>query len=255
MHFAAFAYVGESVKSPKKYYKNNIANSLNLLESMLKHNVKKIIFSSTCATYGNPLSLPITESHPQNPINPYGQSKLVVENMLKDFHHAYGLNYVILRYFNAAGASMLFDIGESHEPETHLIPLVLQAALGQRESLSIFGNDYPTKDGSCVRDYIHVDDLANAHILALKYLLNGGKSDVFNLGNGEGFSIFEIIECTEKLCGRKIPYIIESRRAGDPATLIGSSAKAGEILGFSPQFHKMESILSSALRWHTNKRY
>lgn len=255
MHFAAFAYVGESVKDPSKYYHNNVANSLNLLESMRKANVKNIIFSSTCATYGHPLHLPITESHPQSPINPYGYSKLVVENMLKDFSHAYGLNYVILRYFNAAGASMLFNIGESHSPETHLIPLLLQTALGQRESLSIYGDDYPTKDGSCIRDYIHIDDLANAHILALKYLLNGGKSEAFNLGNGEGFSIFELLECASRLCGRQIPYTIESRREGDPAVLIGDSSKAKEILGWKAHFADIETILSSALAWHSNPRY
>ena len=255
MHFAAFAYVGESVKDPSKYYCNNVANSLNLLESMRKANVKNIIFSSTCATYGNPLHLPITESHPQNPINPYGYSKLVVENMLKDFSHAYGINYCILRYFNAAGASMLFNIGESHSPETHLIPLLLQTALGQREFLSIYGDDYPTKDGSCVRDYIHIDDLANAHILALKYLLNGGKSEAFNLGNGEGFSIFELVECASNLCNKKIPYIIESRREGDPATLIGDSSKAQQILGWKAHFADIETILSSALNWHSNPRY
>ena len=255
MHFAAFAYVGESVKDPGKYYYNNIANSLNLLESMRKANVKNIIFSSTCATYGNPLHLPITESHPQNPINPYGYSKLVVENMLKDFSHAYGLEYVILRYFNAAGASMLFNIGESHSPETHLIPLLLQTALGQRESLSIYGDDYPTKDGSCIRDYIHIDDLANAHILALKYLLNGGKSEAFNLGNGLGFSIFELLECASRLCGKQIPSRLESRREGDPATLIGDSTKAQQILGWKAHFADIETILSSALNWHRNPRY
>ncbi|WP_238701906.1 UDP-glucose 4-epimerase GalE [Helicobacter bilis] len=255
MHFAAFAYVGESVKDPSKYYYNNVANSLNLLESMRKANVKNIIFSSTCATYGNPLHLPITESHPQNPINPYGYSKLVVENMLKDFSHAYGLEYVILRYFNAAGASMLFDIGESHSPETHLIPLLLQTALGQREVLSIYGDDYPTKDGSCIRDYIHIDDLANAHILALKYLLNGGKSEAFNLGNGLGFSIFELLECASRLCGKQIPYTIESRREGDPAALIGDSTKAKQILGWKAHFADIETILSSALNWHSNPRY
>lgn len=255
MHFAAFAYVGESVKDPSKYYYNNIANSLNLLESMRKANVKNIIFSSTCATYGNPLHLPITESHPQNPINPYGYSKLVVENMLKDFSRAYELNYVILRYFNAAGASKLFNIGESHSPETHLIPLLLQTALGQRESLHIYGDDYPTKDGSCVRDYIHIDDLASAHILALTHLLNGGKSEAFNLGNGEGFSIFELLECASRLCGRQIPYTIESRREGDPATLIGDSTKAQQILGWKAHFADIETILSSALAWHSNPRY
>ena len=255
MHFAAFAYVGESVKDPSKYYYNNVANSLNLLESMRKAHIKNIIFSSTCATYGNPLHLPITESHPQSPINPYGYSKLVVENMLKDFSHAYGINYVILRYFNAAGASMLFNIGESHSPETHLIPLLLQTALGQREALSIYGDDYPTNDGSCIRDYIHIDDLANAHILALKYLLNGGKSEAFNLGNGLGFSIFELLECASRLCGRQIPYTIESRREGDPATLIGDSTKAKQILGWNPLFADIETILSSALNWHRNPRY
>ena len=255
IHFAAFAYVGESVADPSKYYRNNIANTLNLLESMRKHSVKHIIFSSTCATYGNPLTLPITESHPQNPINPYGYTKLVVETMLRDFARAYGLNYVALRYFNAAGASLLFDLGESHSPETHLIPLLLETALGQREALSVFGDDYESRDGSCVRDYIHIEDLASAHILALKHLLNGGKSEVFNLGNGEGFSVFELIQCAERLCRREIPYRVEKRRAGDPATLIGDSTKAREILGWKPHFYHIETILESALRWHRNKRY
>lgn len=255
IHFAAFAYVGESVQDPAKYYRNNIANTLNLLELMHTHKVKHIIFSSTCATYGNPLQLPITESHPQNPINPYGYSKLVVENMLKDFAHAYDLHYVILRYFNAAGASMFFDIGESHSPETHLIPIILQTALGKRESLSVFGNDYETKDGSCVRDYIHVDDLSSAHILALRYLQTEKKSEVFNLGNGAGFSVFEVLECAQKLCKKPIPHHIETRREGDPAVLIGDSNKAQNILGWKPYFGHLEHIVSSALRWHANARY
>ncbi|RDU71560.1 UDP-glucose 4-epimerase GalE [Helicobacter aurati] len=255
IHFAAFAYVGESVYNPAKYYRNNIANTVTLLETMQEYNCKKIIFSSTCATYGHPIYLPITESHPQNPINPYGYSKLVVEQMLKDFSRAYGLQYVILRYFNAAGASMLFDIGESHTPETHIIPLVIQTALGKRESFGVFGDDYGTTDGSCIRDYIHVDDLASAHILAYHYLQNGGNCDSFNLSNGRGFSVFEIIECASTLTNQNITYTIEPRRDGDPSILIGDSTKARKILQWNPQFENLQTIIKSALRWHSNARY
>ena len=255
LHFVAFAYVGESVVDPAKYYRNNVANTLNLLEVMREFEVQNIIFSSTCATYGNPLHSPITESHPQNPINPYGQSKLMVEKILCDFALAYGLKYVILRYFNAAGASTFFDLGESHNPETHLIPLVIQTALGQREFVSVFGADYLTKDGSCVRDFIHIDDLAMAHILALLYLRDNGKSNVFNLGNGSGFSVFEVLSCMQEIIGEDIPKVVESRRAGDPAILVGDSTKARNILGWNPQFCDLRAILQSALMWHKNARY
>ncbi|TLE00352.1 UDP-glucose 4-epimerase GalE [Helicobacter muridarum] len=255
LHFAAFAYVGESVQDPCKYYRNNIANTINLLEIMRECGCKNIIFSSTCATYGNPLHLPIMESHPQNPINPYGYSKLVVEQILRDFSLAYNFRYVILRYFNAAGASMLFNIGESHNPETHVIPLVIQTALQKRDFFSVFGNDYPTRDGTCIRDYIHVDDLASAHVLALKYLQNGGDSNIFNLGNGDGFSVFEILDCVERITNNQIPHKIEQRREGDPAILIGDSTRAREILHWNPQFFELEHIIQSAFKWHSNARY
>ena len=255
LHFAAFAYVGESVENPSKYYANNVANSLNLLESMRKFGVKRIIFSSTCATYGNPLELPIAESHPQNPINPYGRSKLMVEQILSDFANAYGFHYIALRYFNAAGASNFFNIGESHSPETHLIPLILQTALKKREYFSVFGTDYDTRDGSCVRDFIQIDDLSAAHILALYYLEQNLKSEVFNLGNGVGFSVLEVLECARKITHCKIPCKYELRREGDPNELVGSAKKAKEILGWNPIFYDLESILNSAFAWHKNQRY
>lgn len=256
LHFAAFAYVGESVLEPQKYYLNNVAHTLNLLSVMREFDCKNIIFSSTCATYGNPTQIPITESHPQNPINPYGRSKLMVEQILQDFSKAYNLSYVILRYFNAAGASNFFNIGESHNPETHLIPLILQTALKQRNTpLEIFGLDYPTKDGSCVRDYIHIDDLALAHILSWRYLRNGGKSDVFNLGNNEGFSVLEVLHKAQEITNTEIPSIKSKRREGDPAILVGDCRKAKAILGWNPHFCDLETILQTAYRWHKNPRY
>lgn len=256
LHFAAFAYVGESVQNPQKYYLNNVAHTLNLLSVMREFACKKIIFSSTCATYGNPHQIPITESHPQNPINPYGRSKLMVEQILQDFSKAYNLSYVILRYFNAAGASNFFDIGESHNPETHLIPLILQTALGKRNMpLEVFGLDYPTKDGSCVRDYIHIDDLALAHILAWRYLRDGGSSDVFNLGNNEGFSVLEVLHKAQEIANTEIPYIQSKRRDGDPAILVGDSHKAKDILGWNPHFCDLEAILQTAMAWHKNPRF
>jgi len=250
MHFAAFAYVGESVTDPKKYYQNNVANTLNLLNIMLEFKVKNFIFSSTCASYGNPIEIPITESHPQNPINPYGQSKLMVEKILSDYSHAYDFHYVALRYFNAAGADIEGEIGEDHDPETHLIPLVLDAAIGKREDIKIFGTDYETKDGTAVRDYIHVTDLADAHILALDYLKKGGNSTVFNLGNGEGYSVQEVIDCASRITQKEIKAIAEPRREGDPAILIGSAQKAKEVLGWNPQFPDLQSIISTAWNWH-----
>ena len=206
MHFAAYAYVGESVEKPSKYYRNNVAGTLTLLESMRSCGIDKIIFSSTCATYGMPEQIPIPEDHPQNPINPYGRSKLMIEWILKDFAAAYDMRYVSLRYFNAAGADPDAEIGEDHDPETHLIPLVLDVASGKRDHIEIFGTDYDTPDGTCIRDYIHVTDLADAHLLALEYLMNGGKSDVFNLGNGNGFSVREVIAAALKITGCDIPY-------------------------------------------------
>lgn len=250
MHFAAFAYVGESVTNPQKYYQNNVVATLNLLNVMKEYNVGKFIFSSTCATYGNPEYLPIDEKHPQNPINPYGMSKLMVENILKDYSTAYDFRFVSLRYFNASGCDIDGEIGEFHDPETHLIPLVLDAALGKRDSIKVFGTDYDTKDGSAVRDYIHVVDLANAHILALQYLLQGGKSEIFNLGNGIGFSVNEVIECVKNVTALtfKVDYV--DRRAGDPAVLIGSSEKINSMLGWRPNYHKLDDIISSAWEWH-----
>jgi UDP-glucose-4-epimerase GalE len=250
MHFAAYAYVGESVENPAKYYRNNVAGSLTLLESMRRCGIDKIIFSSTCATYGMPEQIPIAEDHPQNPINPYGRSKLVVEWILQDFAKAYGLNFVSLRYFNAAGADPDAEIGEKHDPETHLIPLVLDVALGKRGHLDIYGTDYDTADGTCIRDYIHVTDLADAHLLALKYLLNGGQSDVFNMGNGNGFSVREVITTVSRITDCEITCVESDRRAGDPPILIGSSDKIRKILRWRATYKSLEAIIRTAWRWH-----
>ena len=250
MHFAAYAYVGESVTNPQKYYQNNVINTINLLDVMLEFGIKKFIFSSTCASYGNPIEIPITETHPQTPINPYGQSKLMVEKILADYSHAYGLSYVVLRYFNAAGADEDAEIGEDHDPETHLIPLVLDVALGTRENIHVFGSDYETEDGTAVRDYIHVSDLSDAHILALEYLAKGNPSNTFNLGNGQGYSVQEVIDTVEKVTGSEINTIYAPRREGDPAILIGSAEKAIKTLGWKPQFPKLEQIIETAWRWH-----
>ena len=249
MHFAAYAYVGESVEDPAKYYRNNVAGTLTLLETMRDCGVDKIIFSSTCATYGMPERIPITEDHPQNPINPYGRSKLMIEWILQDFAVAYDLKYVALRYFNAAGADPDAEIGEEHDPETHLIPLVLDVALGKRDHLDIFGTDYDTSDGTCIRDYIHVTDLADAHLLALEYLLNGSKSDVFNLGNGNGFSVREVIATAMSITGCDIPCVESDRRPGDPPVLIGSSEKIRKNLGWNPNYYKLDTIIEAAWRY------
>ncbi len=254
-HFAAYAYVGESVHEPEKYYYNNVVNTLNLLSVMRKHGCDKIVFSSTCATYGEPENIPITEDMIQNPINPYGKTKLMIEKVLEDYNRAYGINYVILRYFNAAGADPDSELGESHNPETHLIPLVLDAASGIRECITVFGTDYNTRDGSCVRDYIHVTDLANAHILALKYLEKGGKSDSFNLGNEKGTSVFEIIESVKRVSHCDFKVICDKRREGDPATLVGSSEKTRQILGWRPIYDDIDTIVYHAWKWHQNKEY
>ena len=253
MHFAAYAYVGESVTAPGKYYRNNVVGTLTLLEAMIAAGVKQFVFSSTCATYGEPSKIPIPEDHPQNPINPYGMSKLMVEKMLWDFDRAYGLRSVMFRYFNAAGADPEGNLGEDHNPETHLIPLVLFAALGKRDSISIFGTDYPTPDGTCIRDYIHVSDLADAHVLGLEYLLQGGATDAFNLGNGNGFSVKEVIEAARKITGRNIKAIATDRRPGDPPSLVGSSEKARTILGWQPQYADLETILQHAWHWHQRR--
>lgn len=253
MHFSAYAYVGESVTDPDKYYRNNVVATLTLLEAMLAASIKKFVFSSTCATYGVPKFIPITEDHPQNPINPYGATKLMVERILSDFDVAYGLKSVCFRYFNAAGADPSGLLGEDHNPETHLIPLVLQTALGKRQSISIFGTDYPTHDGTCIRDYIHVSDLADAHILGLEYLLKGGESNVFNLGNGNGFSVKEVIAAAQEVTGINISVQECDRRPGDPPSLIGSSEKARKILGWQPIYPDIKDIVTHAWNWHQKR--
>lgn len=253
VHFAAFAYVGESVTAPQKYYENNVIGTLNLLEVMLQHNVKKIVFSSTCATYGEPQYTPIDEKHPQNPINPYGQTKLMIEKVFADYHKAYGLQYVALRYFNAAGCDKDGQIGESHNPETHLIPLVLRAVKGERKDIKVFGSDYPTKDGTCTRDYIHVEDLANAHRLALEKL--DEFSGCLNLGTGVETSVKDIIGAVESVTGKKVPVEYVERRVGDPATLYASNDKAREVLGWIPQYMNIEDIIRTAWAWEEHKKY
>ena len=250
IHFAAFSQVGESMTRPLKYYNNNLCGTETLLESMVAHGVDKIVFSSTAATYGEPERIPILETDRTAPTNTYGETKLSMEKMFHWTGQAHNLRYVSLRYFNACGAHPNGQIGEAHDPETHLIPLILQVPLGQRDHIAIFGTDYDTPDGTCVRDYIHVSDLAQAHIRALRYLREGGKSDIFNLGNGVGFSVREVIETARKVTGHPIPATEEARRAGDPSTLIASSAKAKEILGGDPQFDDLETIISTAWKWH-----
>ncbi|MDY7019832.1 MAG: UDP-glucose 4-epimerase GalE [Cyanobacteriota bacterium] len=255
MHFAAYAYVGESVSAPDKYYRNNVIGTLTLLEAMKDASINKFVFSSTCATYGVPQQVPIPEDHPQNPINPYGMTKLMVEKILADFDRAYDFRSVWFRYFNAAGADPSGTLGEDHNPETHLIPLTLLTALGKRESLSIFGTDYPTPDGTCVRDYIHVNDLASAHVLGLEYLIKGGKTDVFNLGNGNGFSVKEVIETARQVTGREIKAIECDRRPGDPPALVGSAEKARQILGWNPEYADLNAIISHAWQWHQKRHH
>jgi UDP-glucose-4-epimerase GalE len=249
LHFAAYTYVGESVENPGKYYRNNVAGTLTLLEAMRDRGIHKLIFSSTCATYGVPEKIPLTEDHPQRPINPYGSSKWMIEKMLEDFDSAHSIKFSALRYFNAAGADPEGEIGENHNPETHLIPLVLDAARGKSEGIKIFGTDYDTPDGTCIRDYIHVTDLADAHVKALNYLLKIGKSEAFNLGNGNGFSVKEVIEVAEKVSGKKIPVIQWDRRPGDPAVLVGSSEKAVKLLHWQPQYNTLEAIIETAWAW------
>ena len=252
IHFAANSLVGESMTNPLKYYDNNLYGTKVLLQSMVEHDVKKIVFSSTAATYGEPESIPILESDKTEPTNPYGETKLSMEKMMKWTDVAHGVHYVALRYFNACGAHVSGEIGEAHNPETHLIPLILQVPNGQRESISIFGDDYDTKDGTCVRDYIHVTDLAQAHILAVKYLMDGGNSDLFNLGNGVAFTVKEVIETARKVTGHPIPAVISPRRGGDPAKLIASSEKAKSILGWKPEHADLEEIIATAWKWHKN---
>ena len=252
IHFAAYSLVGESVTNPLKYYDNNLYGTKVLLEAMVKNNVGKIVFSSTAATYGEPENIPILETDRTCPTNPYGETKLAMEKMFKWTAEAHGLRYVSLRYFNACGADESGTIGEAHNPESHLIPLILQVPNGKRETISIYGTDYDTPDGTCIRDYIHVTDLAQAHILAVQYLNNGGESDIFNLGNGVGYSVREVIETARKVTGHPIPATETSRRAGDPARLVASSEKAKKILGWKPVHDSLEEIIASAWNWHKN---
>lgn len=251
IHFAASSQVGESMSDPLKYYDNNLHGTMVLLQAMVAHGVDKIVFSSTAATYGEPERVPILETDRTDPTNCYGETKLAMEHMMRWVSRAHGLKYVALRYFNACGAHPSGAIGEAHNPETHLIPLILQVPNGQREKISIFGDDYPTKDGTCIRDYIHVSDLAQAHILALDHLLQGGESDVFNLGNGVGFTVKEVIDVARAITGHPIPAETCPRRAGDPAQLIASSKKAVEQLGWKPKYNDLNTIIASAWKWHS----
>ncbi|AZO94409.1 UDP-glucose 4-epimerase GalE [Halocella sp. SP3-1] len=250
VHLAAHSIVGESMEKPGKYFQNNLSNGLNLLEVMVSNNVAYLVFSSTAAVYGEPQEVPITEDHPTNPASTYGDSKLFFEKILERYQQIHGLKYVSLRYFNAAGADHSGEIGEAHSPETHLIPIVLQKALGIRDKLYIFGDDYPSRDGSCIRDYIHVEDLADAHILALDGLLDGMDSRIYNLGNGEGYSVKEVIETASALIGKEIEAEIGPRRAGDPAVLVASSQKIREELGWKPKYAALETIIETAWKWH-----
>lgn len=253
MHFAAYIAVGESVEQPQMYYINNVVGTLNLLAAMRAAKVDKFVFSSTSAVYGIPQFTPIVEDHPFAPISPYATSKLMVENILSDFDLAYGFKSVRFRYFNAAGADPSGKLGEDHSPETHLIPLILLTALGKREHISVYGTDYPTPDGTCIRDYIHVYDLAAAHVLGLKHLLEGGDSQVFNLGNGNGFSVKETIETAKKVTGKEIKVVYGDRRAGDPPILVGSSDRVRQVLGWQPQYPDLEDIIAHAWQWHQKR--
>lgn len=249
MHFASYIQVGESVEKPSMYYKNNVTNTQILLDAMIEHGVKNFIFSSTAATFGEPEYTPINEAHPQKPINPYGHSKLMVEQILADFDHAYGLKSVSLRYFNAAGADPDGELGERHIPETHLVPLVLQAASGRRDSIAIFGTDYDTPDGTCVRDYIHINDLCSAHLLGLEHLVAGGDSRAYNMGNGQGYSIKEVIDVAKKVTGNDFEVKLAARRDGDPAKLVADSALLQKELGWAPQYTDLETIIRHAWEW------
>ena len=250
IHFAAYSLVGESVGNPVKYYDNNVGGAIALVDAMQRNGVKQIVFSSTAATYGEPERVPIMETDRTQPTNPYGETKLAMEKLFHWADVAYGIKFVSLRYFNACGAHESGRIGEDHNPESHLIPLILQVPNGKREAISVFGDDYPTKDGTCVRDYIHVTDLAQAHILAVKYLRDGRESDIFNLGNGVGFTVNEVIDTARIVTQDDIPAVIAPRRAGDPAQLIASSAKARETLGWNPEHDSLEVIIASAWKWH-----
>jgi UDP-arabinose 4-epimerase len=251
LHFAAYAYVGESMNEPGKYYRNNLVGTLNLLDAMRCCGIDKLVFSSTCSTFGVPIAPTIDESHPQRPINPYGKSKLAIESMLQDYDLAYGLRSISLRYFNAAGADEGGEIGEAHEPETHLVPLILQTALGERERIDVFGNDFDTSDGTCVRDYVHVSDLADAHVLALKQLEAGGATTAYNLGTGRGYSVRELIAVCSYITGRNIASRDVDRRTGDPAVLIADPSLARSKLGWRPRYDDIESIVRTAWAWHS----
>lgn len=254
IHFAAFAYVGESVENPLMYYENNVIGSYNLISVLHELGIKHIVFSSTCSIYGNPVSVPINEGQVSAPINPYANTKLFIEHILQDADTAHGVKSVCLRYFNAAGASSNAEIGESHDPEPHLIPLVLFTALGKRPFIKVFGNDYPTPDGTCIRDYIHVDDLADAHQRAVEYLLSGNPSTIINLGTGDGNSVMEVIKTAEEVTGKEIPFQMVERRAGDPAVLVADNKKAREILGWNP-VNGIREVLQTAWNWHQNPKY
>ncbi|WP_371368414.1 UDP-glucose 4-epimerase [Sporomusa rhizae] len=250
VHFAAYSLVGVSMVNPREYYHNNVVGTLNLLDVMLANGVNKLVFSSTAAVYGEPETSLITEEIAKNPTNVYGRTKLIMENVMADYSRTYGLNYIALRYFNACGADVAGDIGEDHQPETHLIPLVLKACLGKTDKLKIFGEDYPTTDGTCVRDYIHVNDLGQAHVLALKALYNGHGSAVYNLGNGNGFTVKEVIEAAEAVTGLTVPKEIAPRRAGDPAILVAGSQKIRQELGWQPEYTDINKIIETAWHWH-----
>ncbi len=250
LHFAAYAYVGESVENPGKYYRNNVAGSLTLLEALRDQAIDKLIFSSTCATYGVPEQVPIPEHHPQHPINPYGRSKLMIEQMLRDFDCAHGLRSIALRYFNAAGADPDAEVGEAHDPETHLIPLVLDAAAGSRATITVYGDDYDTPDGTCIRDYIHVTDLADAHVRALQALEQGAASTAYNLGNGRGFSVREVIDRAAAITGCPIAVEVGPRRPGDPPRLVGDAERIRSALGWRPTYADLDTIITTAWRWH-----
>jgi UDP-glucose 4-epimerase len=250
MHFAAYAYLGESVQKPLKYYENNLRNTIELLHAVVENDIQYFVFSSTCATYGNPEKLPIDEKHPQNPINPYGRTKRMIEEILEDYAAAYDLKYTSLRYFNAAGADPDGDIGEDHDPETHLMPLVLDVAAAKRASIKVFGTDYETPDGTCIRDYIHVTDLAEAHILALQRLMDGAESSCYNLGTGSGFSVRDVIERARQITGKNIRAENTDRRPGDPPVLIASNVKAVSELGWNPKYADLDDIIGTAWRWH-----
>lgn len=254
IHFAAYAYVGESVTNPRKYFQNNVVNTLNLLDAMVDNGVRDIVFSSTCATYGEPVRVPIAEDHPQSPVNPYGESKLMVEKMLHWYQGAYGVRYAALRYFNAAGADPDGEIGEDHEPESHLIPLAIEAALGRRAGLDIYGTDYPTADGTAIRDYIHVADLGGAHLLALDRLRKGTDVVKLNLGTGTGHTVRQVITAVEKATGRRVPAREVGRRAGDPPALVADARQANQLLGWKPKYSSIDTIVEHAVRWHQRPR-